>query len=560
MASHALESGRHFRREVGLIGLMFVSEGSIIGSGWLFGALYAANTAGPAAVVAWIIGSIALILLALTYAELGAMYPVAGGPARFPHYAYGSLTGFVIGWATWIAAIGTAPIEVEAALQYATNYLPWLTHTVGGAVALTLPGYFVATALMLLFTVINVLGVRRFSETNTVITWWKIIIPILTIVVLMVTAFHASNFTAGGGFAPFGAKGVLNALATSGVIFGLLGFETAVALAGESRNPRRDIPIAVVAAMIIGTIIYLLLQVAFIGALPVSALAHGWPKVGFSGHTAIAFGPFAGIAGLLGLGWLATLLYADAIASPGGTGLVYTAYSSRLWYALARNGYLPALFGRLSERGVPIFSIAVSFVVGMIIFLPFPGWHQLVGFISSATVLAYAMTPLALAALRRQEPNQDRPYRLPAAEILAPLAFIIANLIVYWTGWETDWKIYAALAVGLVVLAASYGFGANPDRPPLDWRPALWLWPYIGGMAIISFLGSFGGGRNVIPFGVADTAVVAIFSLVIYTFALSVRLPPERVQAYIGQLQSIVEGEPQSVPAETPQPTVETGQ
>lgn len=556
MTSAAVPSGRHFRREVGLIGLMFVSEGSIIGSGWLFGALYAANTAGPAAIIAWIIGSIALILLALTYAELGAMYPVAGGPARFPHYAYGSLTGFMIGWATWIAAIGTAPIEVEAALQYATNYLPWLTYTSGGSVALTLPGYIVAAALMLLFTVINVLGVRRFSDTNTVITWWKILVPVIAIIVLMVTAFHSSNFTAGGGFAPFGAKGVLNALATSGVIFGLLGFETAVALAGESRNPRRDIPIAVVGAMIVGTIIYIFLQVAFIGALPVSSLAHGWPKVGLTGHTAIAFGPFAGIAGLLGLGWLAFLLYADAIVSPGGTGLVYTAYSSRLWYALARNGYLPPVFGRLSERGVPIFSIAVSFVVGMIIFLPFPGWHQLVGFISSATVLAYAMTPLALAALRRQEPDQERPYRLPAGEILAPLAFIIANLIIYWTGWQTDWKIFVAVGAGLIILAASYVSGSNPNRPPLDWRAAIWLWPYIGGMAIISYLGSFGGGRNLIPFGVADTVVVAAFSLVIYAFALRVRLPADRVQEYVGQIQAITEGEPEEIPMEVPGPSM----
>lgn len=550
--AHDATTGRHFRREVGLVGLMFVSEGSIIGSGWLFGALYAANTAGPAAIIAWIIGSIALILLALTYAELGAMYPVAGGPARFPHYSYGSLIGFAIGWATWIAAIGTAPIEVEAALQYATNYLPWLTHSVHGEVALTLPGYLIAAVLMFLFTSVNVLGVRRFSDTNTVITWWKILVPILTIIVLIVAAFHPGNFTGGGGFAPTGARGVLTALSTSGVIFALLGFETAVALAGESRNPRRDIPIAVVGAMIIGTIIYLLLQIAFIGALPLSALSHGWARVGFSGHTAIAFGPFAGIAGLLGLSWLAVLLYADAIVSPGGTGLVYTAYSSRLWYALARNGYLPAIFARLSTRGVPVFSILVSFIVGLIIFLPFPGWHTLVGFISSATVLAYAMTPLALAALRRQQPDVNRPYRLPAGEVLAPLAFIIANLIVYWTGWTTDWKIFVAVAAGFIILAASYGFGSNPDRPALDWHSSIWFWPYLGGMAVISYLGSFGGGRNLIPFGVWDTVVVVVFSLAIYWLALQVRLAPDRVQQYVGQLYALAEGAPGEIPAEVP--------
>jgi amino acid transporter len=400
---------------------------------------------------------------------------------------------------------------------------------------------------MLLFTTINILGVRRFSDTNTIITWWKILIPAFTIVVLMATAFHPGNFTAGGGFAPYGAKGVLSALPTGGIIFALLGFETAVALAGESRNPRRDVPLAVVGAMIVGTIIYVFLQVAFLGALPHAALAHGWAKLGITGHDAIAFGPFAGLAGLLGLGWLATLLYADAIVSPGGTSLVYVAYSSRLWYALARNGYLPRIFARLSGRGVPVASIAVSFIVGMIIFLPFPGWSKLVGFVTSATVLAYAMTPLAFAALRRQEPERERPYRLPLGEVIAPITFIIANLIVYWTGWDVDWKIFLAVGLGFIILIGSRTAGDAPNVP-LDWRSALWFWPYVGGMAIISFLGSFPGGRNVIPFGVVDTAVVVIFSVAIYILALNVRLPADRVQEYVGQLQGILEGETDDVP------------
>src|SRR5262249_56458753 len=125
------------QREVGLVGLMFTSVGSIIGSGWLFGALAAALVAGPAALISWVLGGAGMLLLALIHAELGGMYPVAGGSARFPHFAFGSLIGFSAGWFAFLGAVTTAPIEVEAALQYASNFISGLTPTSGGMPGLT---------------------------------------------------------------------------------------------------------------------------------------------------------------------------------------------------------------------------------------------------------------------------------------------------------------------------------------------------------------------------------------------------------------------------------------
>ncbi|MFL5797622.1 MAG: APC family permease [Actinomycetota bacterium] len=519
--------GRKLRREVGIIGLTFFSLGSIIGSGWLFGSLYAAQFAGPAALLSWGIAGVGVIVLALIHAELGAMYPVAGGTARFPHYAFGSLVGFSIGWITWLGAVTVAPIEVEAALQYATNYVHGLTHSgPDGIPILTGTGYVVAAGLMLLFTVINIMGVRRLSKTNAASVWWKVAIPLVAIAALIVTRFHGSNLSAGGGFMPLGFHGVLTAIAAGGVIFALLGFEQAVQMAGESRNPKRNVPRAVIAAMLIGVVIYLLLQVAFLGAFAPHDLAHGWSKLNFTG----AFGPFAGLATGLGLGWLATLLYADAFISPAGTGLVYSASSSRLSFALSRNGYIPTWFQQLNARGVPWFSILFTFVVGMIIFLPFPGWQQLVTFISSATVLGYAAAPLALGALRREEPDRQRPYRLRAAGLLAPAGFVVATMIVYFAGWTTNWKLFAAIGMGFIFLALSYATKANPERPPLDWRASAWMWPYFGGLALLSYLGSF-DGADVIKFP-WDLGVVAAFSLAIYWVAMATRLPQARVREY----------------------------
>jgi amino acid transporter len=359
----AVASRRRLRRDIGVVGLLFTSVGSIIGSGWLFGALSASKIAGPAALVSWVIGGSAMILLALVHAELGGMYPVAGGSARFPHYAFGSLAGFAGGWFALLGAVTTAPIEVEAAIQYSSNYVSGLTKLQNGTPVLTASGYAVAAVLMLLFSVINVMGVKWLSETNKIAVWWKIAIPVLTVFALIVTSFHSSNFTAAQGFMPFGWKGVFTAVASGGVIFAYLGFEQAIQLGGESENPRRNIPLAVIGSMVFGVILYILLQVAFLGALEPGSLAHGWTDVAFSGNGAI-YGPFAGLATALGLSWLATLLYMDAIISPGGTGLLYVGTSSRVSFALARNRYIPRAFSRLSPRGVPFLAIIFSSCAG----------------------------------------------------------------------------------------------------------------------------------------------------------------------------------------------------
>jgi amino acid transporter len=522
------------KRDAGFIGLLFTSEGSIIGSGWLFGALFVSTIGGPAAIIAWLIGSFAVILLALVHAELGGMFPVSGGTARFPYYAFGGLAGASFGWFSWLQAAGTAPIETEAAIQYSSNYVPGLTHTVNGTVILTGLGYLVAVGLMALFVVVNLYGVRRLMQANNAITTWKVIIPTLTIFVLIFTHFNTHNFTSHG-FAPYGSKGVLEAVSTGGAIFSLLGFEQAVQLGGESRNPQRDLPRAVIGSILIGAAIYFMLQVVFIGALPVSALRHGWHDVSFTG----IYGPFAGLAKGLGLAWLAYILYADAIIAPVGTGLVYTTTSSRLTFGLSKNGAIPVAFEKTTKKTqVPWVGLLFAFAMGLILFLPFPGWQSLVGFITSATVLMYAGAPLALGALRRQKPDVPRPFRLRAGDFWAPVAFIVSNLIIYWSGWDVVWKLDVAVLLGYLLMGVSRLTKANPAAGDLDWTAAFWLWPYLAGMAVISVLGQFGGGHEVIPFW-SDFGVVAVFSLIIYYAAIRLRLPEAKVDQYTGEVFSV---------------------
>ena len=544
MAAAPARAGRKLRRDVGFFGLLFISFGSIIGAGWLFGALYASSLAGPAAVISWVIGGGAVMLLALTHAELGGMYPVAGGSARFPRFAFGSLIGFTTGWIAFLGAVTVGPIMVQATLLYTSNYVSSLTTISGGRPVLTVQGYFAAAALLLLFCTINILGVRWLAETNMIAVCWKLLIPVVTVIALIATSAHGENFTSAGGFMPYGWKGVFLAISSGGVIFACLGFEQAVQLGGETRNPRRNIPFAIIGAMIVAIVLYLALQVAFIMALDPSSISHGWNAVSFTGKAQL-YGPFAGLATALGLGWLAVLLYTDAVVSPGGTGLLYTGASARLTFALARNGYIPAAFGRLTSRGTPSFAIAFSFLCGLVILLPFPGWQQLVGFISAAAVAVYAMAPLALGALRRQDPERPRPFKLPAASVLAPAAFVAASEILLFTGWAVIWKLIVAILIGFALLGVSTATDSR-RTPSLDWRSAVWLWPYLLGMGVISYLSSFDtrtpssiplidlqGPRNELTFG-WDILAAAVLSLAVYFFAIRSRLPTAQALDYIG--------------------------
>lgn len=510
-----------FRRDVGFVALMFVSLGSIIGSGWLLGALTAATSAGGASIVSWVLAGVIIILLALVHSELGAAYPLAGGTGRWPRLAFGSLGGFTAGWVAWLQAVTIAPIEVEAALSYLDHKWHGLINELG---ALTPTGLGVATALMLLFTVINILGVRWLAESNRIAVLWKVAVPVLTVVVLIVVSFQVSNFTAGGGFAPFGAHGVFAALPL-GVVFALQGFEQAAQIAGEARNPQRNVPRAVIGSVVIGTLLYLALEVAFIGALNPGNLAQGWASPVGKGD----FGPYATLATGLGLGWLAVILYIDAFISPAGTGLIYVGTSARLSYALGHSGYVPKGVSRISGRGVPYTSIILAFVVGLICFLPFPSWQSLVGLVTSATVIMYGFAPITLLALRKADPDRARPYRLPAAPILAPLAFVAANEIIYWTSWATVEKLMLAIIAGYLLFAIAYAMGRPMERPPLDPRSLVWIVPWFAGLAVISYLGQYGGTR-LIPQWI-DLGVVAAFSLVICYVAVAFSMPSHRVAA-----------------------------
>ena len=522
------------RRDVGLLPLFMVSAGSVIGSGWLLGTLNASEAAGPAAIVSWAIGAILLIGIALVYAELGAAYPISGGTARFTWIHTGTLGGFFCGTFSYLQAVAIAPIEVEASIGYLNA--KWWHGLLNSNSLLTGKGLAVAVAAMFLFTALNLLGVKWMAEGNTIAMIWKIAVPVLTIILITSSVFHGSNFTAGGGFMPYGVKGVFVALPL-GVIFALEGFEQAAQLAGEARNPKRDIPLAVVGSMLMGAALYMLLQVCFIGALNPHNVAHGWASpFGNAG----AFGPYYTLATSVGLGWLGYVLIIDALISPGGTGLVYLATTSRLSYSLARVRFLPPVFSGIDRRGVPWFSILFGGAFGCLLFLPFGGWAKLVGAITAASSFMYSYAPVAAVSLRKSDPDRPRPYKVPGLSIIAPFSFVVSGLIIYWSGTSNVVKLDLAVLFFLVLYFVARL--VDPNQTPIDFKAGAFSLPWIIGLTVFSiFGGSYVGGYPSV-FGIKighhlpfwwDVAAVSVFSLIVYYYAIHSRLSPQRVGANV---------------------------
>lgn len=195
---------------------------------------------------------------------------------------------------------------------------------------------------------------------------------------------------------------------------------------------------------------------------------------------------------------------------------------------------------------MPLFSLIVTFDVGLIVFLPFPSWQQLVGLITFATVLSFASGPLVLAALRKQVPDHPRPFRLTGGHLIPLLAFWASNLTVHWPGWLTGGKLYIAVLLGFVLLALFKAFG-GVRQGAFHFRQGfsglfLWLFPWLGGLALISYLGNFpeksvgAGNLGVLNFE-WSALILAALSVLVYIMTNKVCLSSEEALEHIEQSQ-----------------------
>jgi amino acid transporter len=538
-----------YKRGIGTIGLTFSAISAMIGSGWLFSSLYVGQLSGPASILAWVFGGILVMIIALTYAEITTMLPVTGGSTRFPQLSHGTFVSLFFGWITWFSLMTAPPIEVQALIQYASNYFPSLLsknafqhHT------LSLWGYMVATILMLIFSIINIYSIRLITRLNNIFTVIKIGIAVFTGLILIFFAFHHANFYNPhlGGFLPTGWHGVFTALATGGILFAFNGYKQAVELAGEAKNPTRTILISIIGSLIAVLIIYLILQIAFIGALPKESLALGWLRIHFPGDD----GPLVGLLTHYGLIKIALLLSITALIATSAAGLVYSTSAARTLYGLSANRQLPQFLQKVTTRGIPASAVGVNFIIGMAFFFVFHGWFAMAEFLSSVIALSYITGPVCCLSLRYQLPEHKRVFRVPFVTLWCFIGFYVCTLIVFWTGWEVISKFGLLLAISFFLFMIYRLFSKRPRGVVMNWRAAIWMWPYLVGLNVVSFFGTFGGGRGKITMG-WDFLLLGLLSVLSLFLAVRFRASSEHVQDTLQRLEKEAEtGIPDSVPDE----------
>lgn len=496
-----------FHKSLNLTDLTFIGLGAIFGSGWLFAASHVSSMAGPAGIFSWIIGGVAVLLLGFVYCELGAALPRAGGVVRYPEYSHGPLLGSLMGFITLIAFSSLIAIEAQASRQYAAAWFPSFNQP--GSSDPSLLGWMVQFALLVVFFLLNYFSVKTFAKANNIVSVFKFLVPVLVIVFLL-AHFNSDNLHVQG-FAPEGMAGIQMAISSGGIIFAYLGLTPIVSVASEVQNPQRTIPIALILSVVLSTVIYVLLQLAFLGGIPAEQLADGW-----GGISALYSLPFRDIALALGMGWLAVLVISDAVVSPSGTGNIYMNATPRVIYGWARSaGFMPGLTKVDAKSGIPRRALWLSFALSVFWTFPFPSWEALISVVSAALVMSYAVAPVTVAALRRNAPELPRPFRVRVFGLVGPVSFIIAALIVYWSTWSTlSWLLGLQVAMFLAYVLWRLPSATGRERLAKQVRSSLWLIGFYLMIMLVSWLGTFGGNGSIAhPW---DTVIVAGLSLLAY--------------------------------------------
>ena len=502
------------KRQLGLWSMTLAVVTGTIGSGWLFAPYLCAKAAGPFSILAWLLGGLMSFVIAVVFAELGAIVTTSGALAAIPLLTHGRISGFIGGWSVWIAYVSIPTIEVLAMMEYLASKLPWLTIDTGHGQVLSDAGMGCSVVMLAIFGWINLNGVEFLAKWIDRLTFWKLTIPLLISVTLMLKQSHWGNMVEKIPWDGSVRDETLTAVSAGGVLFSLLGFRTSMELAGEAKKPQRDVPLSMGLGLGICLGIYMILQVAFIVSVNPSEIAHGWKNLVLSSHG----GPLVAIALGAGLVWLANLLLLDAVISPGATAMAYMGVSARVSWMMGRSELLPKCFQNLNKQSVPWVALVSSMLIGIAMLFGGPSWQKIVGFLTATSVIALAIGPISLMAMRRQLPDMARPFRLHGASIWCRVAFVMATWAILWSG-----KNAVILAV-CSIMAPTILF-LIPQwlcRRDLDLRNGLWWILYLGGLILILCISDKNGWY---PMTIREQMIVSLlFALGVFPLAVASRL------------------------------------
>ncbi|WP_405651364.1 amino acid permease [Streptomyces sp. NBC_01386] len=430
--------GRGLRRTVGSFQLTMIGVGATIGTGIFFTLSTAVPQAGPAVIIAFVIGAITAALTALCYAELTSAVPVSGSSYSYAYATLGELAAWIVGSCLLLEyAVSGAAIAVSWG-----QYLNDLTQRLFGFVmpaAITAPpgegGYINVPGVVLiaLCCLLLIRGTKESALINTVMVLLKLGVLVLFIVV-GITGFHSSNLHP---FAPLGIAGI--SAAASSVFFSFIGLD-AVSTAGEEvKNPQRTLPRAIIGALLVVTVFYCFVALVGVGA-------QKWTQ--FKGQD-------AGLSAILqlvtGQNWPGTVLSAGAVISIVSVTLVVLYGQTRILYSMGRDGMLPPVFRKVSaSSGAPAGNtLIVGVFVGLLAaFVPL-GW--LVNLTSMGTLVAFAVVSLGVIVLRVREPELPRGFKVPGYPVVPALSVLCCGYLIWNLSADTFALFAGWLALALLV-------------------------------------------------------------------------------------------------------------
>lgn len=505
--------------KINLPQLVLLGLGSLIGSGWLFGAWEASSIAGPAAIISWIIGFVVIGSIAYNYIEIGTMFPQSGGMSNYAQYTHGSLLGFIASWANWVSLVTIIPIEAVSAVQYMSSWpWSWAKFTTGlmkdGSISNA--GLMAVFVIIIIFSLLNYWSVKLLTSFTSLISVFKLGVPLLTIIMLMISGFDTGNYGhTAGQFMPYGSAPIFAATTASGIIFSFNAFQTIINMGSEIQKPEKNIARGIAISLTLSAALYIVLQSTFITSMP-SDMIHenGWSGINFNS-------PFADMAILLGLNWLAILLYMEAVVSPFGTGVSFVAVTGRVLRAMEKNGHIPKFLGKMNEKyNIPRVAIIFNAIISMLMVSLFRDWATLASVISTATLVAYLTGPTTVISLRKMAPNMHRPFRANLLKFMAPFSFVMASLAIYWAMWPTTAQVILIIILGLPIYFF-YEYKMNWKNTKKQIGGSLWIILYLIVLAALSFIGSKEfNGMNWIHYPY-DFVVIIIIALIFYKFGTS---------------------------------------
>ncbi|MGW1677773.1 amino acid permease [Saccharopolyspora sp. NPDC002376] len=448
-AEQLADEGSHtqLRRTLGLIPLVALSVGATLGTGIFVVLAEAAPAAGPAVVVSFVLAGLAALCSALAYAELAGSVPVSGSAYSYTYATLGELVAWICGWC----------LLLEYGVSVAAVAVGWggyLNEFLQGTVGVTIPdmlsappgegGMINIPAALIVLLAMSVLlrGVRESARVTTITTLLKIAVLVFFVAVA-ITAFNSDNMTP---FAPSGFTGI--SVGASAVFFSFIGFDAASTAGEEARNPKRDLPRAIILSLAIVTAIYVLVAFAAVGAVGVDVLSNSDASLA----TALRI--------VTGQDWASVVLAFGAVVAIASVVLTVLYGQTRILVSMSRDGLMPGMLSRVNKRAVPARNTLLVGVVVALLAAVVP-LNQLAEATSIGTLVAFSLVNIGVLVLRRTRPELPRSFRTPLMPWIPLLGLGLCVYLIFGLDSVTWLTFGVWTAIGLAVY---FGYGRRKSK------------------------------------------------------------------------------------------------